>query len=137
MLCSRCKKFDVQSFAHGSPLRGYAVKTVIDSAASGCTFCSLLLESVSARRMGNVVIADARQSSSLLKQIWRSVRPNAPMIYFYITQSKDLPDEEPKPLGMTHLNAVAGWSVWYLELSQNVVVFHTAADLGEFSPGAV
>ena len=44
-LCRRCGDFDMQSFHRNTfKYRGYPLETVINSAGSGCSFCSLLLE---------------------------------------------------------------------------------------------
>lgn len=134
-LCSRCKNFDVQTFADGFPLRGYVLKAVIDAAASGCTFCSLLLENIKA-----VTSDDAQAGLRPLlgleggtppRRISKSSFLDPFRIHFYITKSEETPDEEERALRMSHLNAVAGLNAWTLEPSKDVVSFHTAADLGE------
>ncbi|KAL8337029.1 hypothetical protein RB601_008498 [Gaeumannomyces tritici] len=46
-LCSRCEKFDIQAFRKEPHVpRGFPLADVIRSAQEGCTFCTLLLESV-------------------------------------------------------------------------------------------
>ena len=46
-LCSSCDAFDVQSFASSrNNTRGYTLKAVVTAAAKGCSFCSLLFNSL-------------------------------------------------------------------------------------------
>ncbi|KAM7211828.1 hypothetical protein V8F06_012801 [Rhypophila decipiens] len=48
-LCSSCAMFDIQCFRRGTyPWRGVQVRCVVESAATRCPFCLLLLESIEA-----------------------------------------------------------------------------------------
>lgn len=48
-LCSRCQKFDIQVFSRGTlTFRGYPLSAVVQAAAQeNCSFCSMLVESLS------------------------------------------------------------------------------------------
>lgn len=47
ILCPRCQRFDIQSFAKGvDHRRGYLLRDVETAAAEGCEFCMLLLASL-------------------------------------------------------------------------------------------
>lgn len=53
-LCESCRDFDIQSFHRDTfYLRGHPLMAVICSAEAGCSFCSLLLDSLSAANNGN------------------------------------------------------------------------------------
>ncbi|KAI0518302.1 heterokaryon incompatibility protein-domain-containing protein [Xylaria bambusicola] len=53
-LCRRCRDFDVQCFQRNTfRYRGYPLEAVINSAGSGCSFCSLLLQHLKSSDNGN------------------------------------------------------------------------------------
>lgn len=53
-LCSRCERFDIQAFGNSSyPYRGLSLSAAVQSAESGCSFCSLLVENLASRYLLN------------------------------------------------------------------------------------
>jgi hypothetical protein len=79
-LCDQCSTFDIQSFAKTpSRSRGYKRSDVEESAASGCRFCFLLLNSVK----------DLDPPDSFYISTFGSLRSTKPEMYIHMTLSRN------------------------------------------------
>jgi hypothetical protein len=124
-LCTRCERFDLQSFTKGFFSRTYDFSAVnIHAVSDSCSFCCLLLESL-----------DITAYTSLGERSLRSPfrLPPRLLIQFWTTPSQDSLIGG-SGLRMTHLNAAIGERWWGIQSSaEEIISFHTEADPGEHS----
>ncbi|KAB5576210.1 heterokaryon incompatibility protein-domain-containing protein [Coniochaeta sp. 2T2.1] len=88
-LCARCQNFDIQSFKLTSDrTRGYLLSEVQEAARDGCTFCTLLLDSV-------CTLPRPRDTTETEPNFLRLPVNNSPDMYVHMTVSQDYGPPEP------------------------------------------
>jgi hypothetical protein len=88
-LCDRCSTFDIQSFVKTpSRSRGYKRSDVEESAAFGCRFCLLLLNSVKG----------LDPPDSFYVSTFGSLRSTKPELYIHMTLSRNYETATRKPV---------------------------------------
>jgi hypothetical protein len=114
-LCTRCKRFDIQSFSKGAFFRTYNLSEVVNAEANGCIFCRLLLESLQATMIDSLTLED---TSGLIA---------SRKVFFWVKQA----ESNVGGLGITHLCAtVLKDQDDIFNSVRHIVSFHVAADPG-------